>query len=1082
MIDCDKKSDYASKIFIRENQNKQNISPLSIEELSFLGDEGVELSKETDLFKIGVRLIPFQKGSPCSGKAISVSLGTLQPWSSLLDPFLHFEPATTGFMLLETNFETLSVLVEFLKAWDTSSEENYGAFTILHRYLNAGALMAQNDEKEKVDYPNEQQNEANAILNNYLNYSKSDKGKEKEKEQSDAFYDQPSPPFFDIRFSHTKITEIDEREQSEGSHPFNKALELYLLANYLNIKEVADFSIKFLHSSEFLESIDNEAYRDLAQRLGGQLEPDEFNFTWNALFIHACQTKKYDDAKALLEFYLKKNELDDLRRWVKKPNLPEEVLPYLIKMVLNVDDKNTPDFDKRFNFAIDLLQDHFSQIFHSYESSLTNTSFFYSLFSIEEAVQTEEQATCLLRFFVANPSEKLRSSPALSLEEKTFLDANGVFVSSFSFRESITSLVLFQKMLHSLTKRDKHGDILPLLKILCSQIQLREKDAAMNGLVGKILLTIRTCFTTLFKQKSSCEQYLKNLELFIETRDRMGEWLPNSTETLKALFDLEALKLTEFNYLQLHTLKNEDILRIIELAKKIKATNPVDLMLLQSILKAICLYQNTKLNGIKSTFANELSALYKLVGILDVPMPQNIFGLIAGGQEREAVQLFNQMGENAMKIFNSGNFETLDIDKIISFAQRLESTIRNRIFSSVSKFLLESKRWDVFLNFHEKTFPFTPMLYREMTFHYLINNLKNYKKTNIELCLKASAFLLNSLKSFRFSNVCGEKSITSQLVSLSKIFMKSKNKNLLEVVKNFSNLTTSGNFRKQHVAKIENSTLAARLLLGEGREVIDGLRGVRAKCSCLDRLGEVVSLIKTSSLPLESVRALLSFAFDSRVLKEVKSNPRESMNKLYPFLLRVCSRLSYVYKIEGQEELHQEMDRYINIILSMNVPHFSRGVQELFMLHGDIDFLLSFKSTINSKEFDILLSKTGKLLAKKKNEQLFYELAEKCSLGDFKILSTAYFSTLRRNSNPEDSQNPTACPSSFFNALLMCHAFPIQGIHARIGKRKRELEVSPMKDEGTEKIREEKGKEKASEEQDLKRPRIEPVVKFGDKG
>lgn len=1025
---------------------KNNIPSLSPEELVFLGDEGVEISENTDLTKIGVRLVPYQEGSPHNGKPIDVSLSTLQPWPTLLEPFLRFDLAKSGVMHLETNFETLSVLVEFFKRWIPSDTENQEAFT---------------------------------RLNNYLNQSRLEKADEKEKELNDAYYDQQSPPSCDIRFPNTIIKGSDEEQHDSITHPFDKALQLYLVANYLNVKEVTDFSIKFIQSKDFLETIDNEAYRDLFQRLEGMLAPDEFHFTWDVLFIKACQTKRYDDAKFLLEFYLKKNDLEDLRGWVKKPNLPEEMLPLLIKMVLNVDDKNTLDFDERFNFAIQLLQDHFGQIFDSHESSLTNTSFFYSLFSIEEAVQTLEQGSRLLGFFVTNPSETLNPSPALSHEEKNFLNANGVFASSFNFRESIVSIILFQKMLHSFTKRDKHGDILPLLKILCRQIQLREKDASMKGLEGKILLTIRTCFLTLFKQSSSCEQYLKNLEFFMATRDRVGEWLPSFAETDRSLFDLEATQFTEFNPLKIHTLKSEDILRIIALAEKIKAANPSDLILLQSILRAIRRYRNTNLNEIKSKFSKEISALYQLVGIIDTPISQNIFGLIAQGQEEDAVRLFNRM-ENAIEIFNSGCLETLSIDQIMSFTQRLESTTRAGIFSSMSKFLLEKKRWGDFFNFQEKTLHSLPQLNREMTIHYLTASLKDYKKTNIELCLKASEFLVNSLKSFHFNNIASERNMISELLTLAKIFMKSKNQNLLEVVKNFSTLIEEKIFKKPQLIKIQHSALAARLLLGEGREVIDELHGVKAKCSCLDRLGEVVSLIKSSSLPVESARALCAFAFDPRVLEEMNKNPRDSMDKLYPFLLRVCSRLSYIYKMEGHTELHKEMDRYINTILSLNIPHFSSGVAEFFNLSGDVSFLLTFKSTATPKEFNILLSKTGKLLARMKNEQLFQELAQKCSYGDFKILSDAYFSTLRKISGSEESQNPTSCPSNFYNALLMCHAFPLQGVLSRQGKRKRELQVSPLEEEGREKIREEEGKEKVLEEPLLKKGRMETSEKPGN--
>lgn len=940
------------------------------EEIRFLGDLNFKISDTTDLTKVVVKLIPFQKESSYSGDPIILPLSILEPWPSLFHPFLFFDASTSGVLNIETNSETLSVLVEFLKAWSSipSAKLKERAFDVLNEYLDTNIAIEHHNEKEK---------------------------------------------------------EKEDTKKEEFSHPFNKVLELYLLANYLNIEEVVNFSMTFIQSNKFLETINEEVFSDLIQRIGNTFMPDEFQFTWHVLFLRACQAKNFDHAKLLLDLYLKKNQLDDLRNSIQKPHFPEEVLPFLIKMILNVEDKTTAEFDNRFNFAISLMEDYYSQIFYSQEHSLANTSFFYSLFAIATEVQTAKQGNKLLNFFIYNPSKNLTPTPLLSSEEKLFLENNNIYVSNLKYRESVIAIIIFQEISRALLMKNKPTEILIVLRKFCKLIQSRDNEASL-------LEIVRSIFIVSLMNSSSVLNYLKNLDLLFMLKKTLKQWLPSYTGKPKEIFNSAFFRK---RYPNLKCLREEDILRIE--ARIEDAKNNLDLY--KPLIKAIKNNKKLLILFNKEEYFNKLNSLFHLFGLINA-LPQNhhaILELISLGNLDKAIALFENEEVDIEK-FCSIALQSLDIEKLFNFSINISPSARNFFLGKFWKFLIDHKKWDDFSICRQKIKLHKNNDLQLDFIDYLIHHLKNSNKQDIDECIQILQILLEELNSMSFISKNYETFVSNNLFKIVDNFLKTKDKKSLNKIENLLNqFNTIKIFEKRHLEKFRNRALAARFLLGEGREVIEELKGVKAKCACLDKLGAVVSSIRPSALPMESTQALLSFAFHPKVIAEIKNKPRSSAEILYPFLLKICSRFAYIYKIQDSE-IHEKMNEYIQIILSLGHLH---SPIEYFNYSGDIEQLLSLKSTMSDEDFTSLLLKTGKFLAKMKNEQLFLELAKKCDQSDFQTLSQAYFLTNRRLTNPEESQNATACPASFFDALIMSRMFPIQGINEV--RKKRKLEIDP---------------------------------------
>lgn len=973
-------------------------------DLSFLGDQDVKLTEESDLTKIAVKLIPCQKESSYHGEPICLPLSILEPWPSLFHPFLSFNSSRSGVLEIETNFETLSILVEFLKAWDPSpSLDQSAAFTILDDYLNSTAPIQKSDEKEK-----------------------------------------------------------ETETMKELTHPFNKALELFLLANYLNIEPLANFSSSLIQSKNFLDTIDEEASKDLMLRLNGPLMADEFTFTWQVLFLRACQAKRYDHAKLLLDFYLKKYQLDDLRNWIQKPHFSEEVLPFLIKMILNVEDKTTPDFDDRMNFAIYLLHSYYNQVLYSHEPSLTNTSFFYSLFSIASAVESANQGSRLLQFFVPDPSKELTPTPRLSPEEKIFLENNNIYTSHLKSRDSVISFIIFKEIARVLALKNKPVEILIVLKKLCSQLQLRENTASIFAIV-------RSIFVTFLMNSSSGINYLKNLDLLFMLEKTVRLWLPSYTGDPGKIFNSSFFK---EDYPNLKVLNKEDILRIkgrVEhdasiartekdlymrairfISKKAKR----DLGLYRPLIKAIKCINNPSFTFIKNRFPNEVNYLLKLFRLNDPLLPdcKTIFDLISRGEISEAILHCFENSILDHPDFYSKALQKLEVEKFFNFVQHLAPTQKNFFLKEIMTHLLNNQKWDEF-RFYRQKIADNEKFSTELI-NYLINTLIKLNKRDVDQSIQIFQFLIHELNLSTLLSKLNEAIVSINIFKILNALMKTKDRKTLSAIVDLSHQFEKIKFfDRSNIKKFKYKATAARLLLGEGKKIIEELKGVKAKCTCLDYLGATVDLIKTSSLPIESVQALLSFAFHPAVIAEIKKKPRPSAQDLYPFLYNICCRLAFTSKMQGNETLCQEMNNYINIISVLGYSHFSR---EHFNLTGDIDSFFLFKSELIDEDFNTMLLKTGKFLAKMKNEQLFLAFAKRCDLYEFQTLSEAYFSTRRKLINPEESQNATACPANFFNALVMSTKFPIQGIEAVRKKRKFETEPPSLE------------KEKETEEQSAK--------------
>lgn len=939
-------------------------------------------NSEQDLSQIVVQFVSI------NGEKIPCCLENLRPWPNLFIPFTYtsFKEASTDERKIETDSEIILCLVDFFnKLAKPIFFEN--CFASLENYLNS-PIIEEHKEKEKND-------EDNASLQN---------------------------------------------------HPLEKICEIYRVADLYGISEIIDFSKKYIQNENFLNSIEQKKINELKEYINGDIPSNFYKFIWNIVFHRACMDKNHEDVKFLFDSFIKKFGLDRLQEWLSEIDLSGISLLLILKMILLTEEKNSEEFDTLFNFAVVVLEDYYSHVFVNTDTSETNIQFFYSLFSLAAAVQTPAQGARLLKFFVFKPPAMLNYPLQVTKEEKDFLKNNGVFAFDFNYRESIVLLILFQKISETLTKNGNHPSILTLLKQVCYQINWIEEYRFGGIAIPEVekderYRTIMSCLKRIFHKilttSETMGEYLTNLELLLALRNSRHEWLPSFKGNANNLFDQFYFISDEnfYQYKHFDSFKEQELQKALSMARKMSSH---DLILLRPLLLAIKNNLDPKLKDLKTLYSSDIIKILNMVGKRTTKLkfmdPEedsdcgHFITLVKEDKIENALDLFKSLNK---KVKSSLDFfsilsEKISLEKIFKFAENLNNSERNSFFKNFFRFLIKRNKWTDVLTLQKLLNICNDKSLDALSIKYLVKAFRYVDIKNTKIFIEITDNIINRLNNLRCDSIDFREEMSYRILNILDALIEGNKKEELIFVLQFSSLRDNF-FEKKHILEINERVLAARLLLGEGKEAIEHLKESNSELDCLTHLGNAVIRMNTAHLHPESLEALCSFAFKPDLIKRIELNPKNSLTPVYPFLLKNCCTLAEICKNNGNDELLRRVLGYIQTIVNLQIPS-STGIAELFILTKNVEWLLARLKKFPKHEIRALFEQIGILLAESKNHQFFLTLAKKCNVEDFHFLAEAYFRTSDKIVDGEraDVMN---CPSSFFNALFLSLRMPLKSLH-----------------------------------------------------